>query len=226
MDYLVHYGVLGMHWGVRRYQPYSTVPRGSGESGKEVGEAAKLAKSVEKANRKIAKRNVKSAFKNLNQKVFIDQKLQRGIDKDLKKKDKLINKSASYEKIEKLQNRINARIKMKTFNEMAGQKDRNEIIKATNNVGKEYVDKLLDKTKTFSSISDVGDYVPLSAGATLTYSIISGPGSVVLAIPLGASKYRKATKETYRQAKAMTSGRKDAGFSIIDAKNGKIHRDY
>lgn len=38
---LYHYGVLGMHWGIRRYQPYSTVPRGSGKGGKEIGNAKK-----------------------------------------------------------------------------------------------------------------------------------------------------------------------------------------
>lgn len=39
LEELTHYGVLGMRWGIRRYQPYSIHPREGGKTGKEIGDA-------------------------------------------------------------------------------------------------------------------------------------------------------------------------------------------
>lgn len=41
---IYHYGIMGMHWGIRRFQPY---PKGYKGKGKVVGEAAKASKQQE-----------------------------------------------------------------------------------------------------------------------------------------------------------------------------------
>lgn len=42
-DYLQHYGIFGMHWGIRRYQPYGEGGYDPDHEGKNIGLAARLA---------------------------------------------------------------------------------------------------------------------------------------------------------------------------------------
>lgn len=62
-DELYHHGVKGMKWGIRRYQPYSLIPRGSGEGGKFIGDAAKKVKATAGKIVQTTKKGVSSTIK-------------------------------------------------------------------------------------------------------------------------------------------------------------------
>lgn len=55
-DHLEHHGILGMRWGIRRFQPY---PKGS-RGGKEIGEAAKKARGGSLRERRAKKKMIKA----------------------------------------------------------------------------------------------------------------------------------------------------------------------
>lgn len=111
-DELYHHGILGMHWGIRRYQPY-----GQGydpeHEGKEIGLAARLAgggssyssmygrgskkKSIVDAVKGFGKKASKASAEGFERLNYAGERMSEGINKGYKKAKKgLIDYASTY----------------------------------------------------------------------------------------------------------------------------------
>lgn len=90
-NYLAHHGIKGMHWGIRRYQPYPAGHKG----GKEVGEAAISEVKEKKAIKKTA-----NAYYKVKRKIDAGKKVDPETKKEFDRLTKELNKLPKKEQQE------------------------------------------------------------------------------------------------------------------------------
>ena len=119
-----------MKWGVRRYQPYSLIPRKSGKTGKNIGQAKKTSKS--RLSNSLSGKGKKSN----NKKELFRPKPKKLNDRD---KEKLI-RSGSPKEIKQYSSQLSNRELREALDRVSLEKRLSDLTGDTKKTGKERID--------------------------------------------------------------------------------------
>jgi hypothetical protein len=214
----MHYGVKGMHWGIRRYQPYTSNPRKNGVTGvykpkaisgkRGKAEVWKARESDRQANRYNRKINVIDSYISEKQTKLTEAKKNGASDRKIAK----LEKRVSYGKMQK---RINEKLKKAELNKIAKMSIK-DVSKARLDKGMHYTGQILKSTAVKAVTSAalagaIGAFVESGANASTAKTAIKNSRQALV----DASRERDFAGQARRFADQITTHNKNYANGYI-----------